>query len=414
MEESMLSVLEAKKKIIFELKQVETIKIQLENAGDMILAQSLIASMDSPSFSNSSMDGFAVIANNVSSATSTNPIKLKIVGEVPAGIRPEKILSNGESMRVMTGAMIPDGADAVIPVEKTDLDFSTSNDLNNTFVNILDKVLPGDYIRKKGEDFEIGTKLLEIGRPLRAQDLSILAMMGIGKPEVFRKPKIAIFSSGDELIPVSDKIIVGKIRETNSYALGALIESCGSEVINLGIAKDNEIEIKNLLEEAVFQKVDMIISTAGVSVGVYDYVRKVIIENGSINFWKVNMRPGKPLVFGKYQNIPFFGLPGNPVSSFVGFEVFVRDAINYMRGAFLGVRKRLSAKVTDDIYSDGRESYLRAIVTFDGTENMATLAGHQGSGNIYSLVKANSLLIVPASVKFVPAGGILEYWDLSI
>jgi molybdopterin molybdotransferase len=194
--------------------------------------------------------------------------------------------------------------------------------------------------------------------------------------------------------------------------LASLVESTGAEVLRLGIAKDTRESVQGLIEQAVLLKADLILSSAGVSVGAFDFVKDVVESSGSLNFWRVNMRPGKPLAFGEYRNIPFIGLPGNPVSAFVGFEVFVRDAIRRLGGITDGSRQRVRVRSEVEIPSDGRESYLRAIIHEENGQTIAKLTGHQGSGNLLSLVQANALLIIPAGVKCVPAGQELDAWLL--
>jgi molybdopterin molybdotransferase len=194
--------------------------------------------------------------------------------------------------------------------------------------------------------------------------------------------------------------------------LASLVESTGAEVLRLGIAKDTRESVQGLIEQAVMLNADMILSSAGVSVGAFDYVKDVVEANGSLNFWRVNMRPGKPVAFGEYKNIPFIGLPGNPVSAFVGFEVFVRDSIGRLRGISDGSRQKVRVRIEEEIQSDGRESYLRAILLEDDGQFVAKLTGHQGSGNLLSLVQANALLIIPAGVKCVPAGQEVDAWLL--
>jgi len=189
-----------------------------------------------------------------------------------------------------------------------------------------------------------------------------------------------------------------------------LIEDTGADAIRLGVAKDNHESVEALLEKAVEHNVDLILSSAGVSVGAFDFVKEVIEANGKMDFWRVNMRPGKPLAFGEYRNIPFIGLPGNPVSAFVGFEVFVRAAIGKLNGSYNGSRPQIRVRCAEQIDSDGRESYLRAEVREDNSVMTAHLTGHQGSGNLHSLVQANALLIIPAGVKCVPAGQEVNAW----
>jgi molybdopterin molybdotransferase len=235
-------------------------------------------------------------------------------------------------------------------------------------------------------------------------------MLGFGQVAVHRKPRVALFSSGDELLEVDAPLEQGKIRDSNSYTLAALIEEAGAQVIRLGVAKDNEEAVKSLLERAVQLNVDLILSSAGVSVGAFDFVRQVIESNGRVDFWRVNMRPGKPVAFGEYGRLPFIGLPGNPVSAFVGFEVFVRGALQRLRGSSDGVRPTVRVRCEEQIDSDGRESYLRARIREENGSFIANLTGHQGSGNLHSLVQANALLIIPAGVKCVPAGEELQAW----
>ncbi|HEX2994323.1 MAG TPA: molybdopterin molybdotransferase MoeA, partial [Anaerolineales bacterium] len=248
------------------------------------------------------------------------------------------------------------------------------------------------------------------GRILKPQDLGILAMLGFANVRVYRRPRIALFSSGDELLEADAPLEAGKIRDSNSYTLAALAEEAGAEVIRLGVAKDSYDSVKAVLDKAITLGVDLILSSAGVSVGAFDFVKQVIESNGKMDFWRVNMRPGKPVAFGEYGGIPFIGLPGNPVSAFVGFEVFVRGVLQRLSGSSSGGRPTVRVRCAEQIDSDGRESYLRAQVLEKNGSFVAHLTGHQGSGNLHSLVQANALLIIPAGVKCVPAGEDLQAW----
>jgi molybdopterin molybdotransferase len=310
----------------------------------------------------------------------------------------------------MTGAPVPEGADAVVPVEDTDFDNRDAGTPAPETVQIFKSARSGANVRPRGMDLHAGEVVLHNGRLLKPQDLGLLAMLGFANVLVYRQPRIASFSSGDELLPVNAPLEEGKIRDSNSYTLAALIEDSGAEVIRLGVAKDNPESVRALLEQAVELKVDLILSSAGVSVGAFDFVKQVIEANGNMDFWRVNMRPGKPVAFGEYKSIPFIGLPGNPVSSFVGFEVFVRPALQRLRGALDGSRQTVRVKCEEQIDSDGRESYLRAHVHEEEGNFIARLTGHQGSGNLNSLVQANALLIIPAGVKCVPAGQEVSAW----
>jgi molybdopterin molybdotransferase len=277
-------------------------------------------------------------------------------------------------------------------------------------VQVFKPVKPGWNVRPRGMDILSGEIVLYTGRILKPQDLGLLAMLGFANVSVFRKPRVALFSSGDELLPPEAPLEEGKIRDSNSYTLAALLEGAGAEVIGLGVARDNRDSVKAVLEKAVESHVDLILSSAGVSVGAFDFVKQVIESNGSMDFWRVNMRPGKPVAFGDYKNIPIIGLPGNPVSAFVGFEVFVRPALGKLSGVVGGSRRAVRVRSTEQIDSDGRESYLRAQVQEENGLLVARLTGHQGSGNLHSLVQANALLIIPAGVKCVPAGQDVDAW----
>jgi molybdopterin molybdotransferase len=229
---------------------------------------------------------------------------------------------------------------------------------------------------------------------------------------VYRKPRLGLLSSGDELLPVDASLTPGKIHESNSYTLAAQAEAAGVDLVHLGLAADNEADVRKRLKQAVKEKVDLIVSTAGVSVGAFDFIRAAIEKDGELDFWKVNMRPGKPLAFGRVHGIPFIGLPGNPVSAFVGFEVFVKPALDKMSGLRSQPRPSQKARLAEALDSDGRESYLRAIVSREDDRLVARLTGHQGSGNIFSLVRANALLIVPSGVKSLPANSDVEIWPI--
>jgi len=356
------------------------------------------------------MDGFAIRAADVLEATAASPRRLRVVADIPAGSQPTISLANGEAARIMTGAPIPTGADAVVPVEETDFNNRDAGTPAPDEVQIFKSAKPGANIRPRGMDILAGNVVLHKGRVLKPQDLGLLAMLGFAKILVYRKPRVALFSSGDELLDVDAPLEDGKIRDSNSYTLAALVEEAGADVIRLGVAKDNHDSVKALLEKAVELSVDLILSSAGVSVGAFDFVKQVIESNGKLDFWRVNMRPGKPVAFGEYKSIPFIGLPGNPVSAFVGFEVFVRGAIQRLGGALSGGRPTVRVRCEEQIDSDGRESYLRAQVREENGNFIAHLTGHQGSGNLHSLVQANALLIIPAGVKCVPAGQEVDAW----
>jgi molybdopterin molybdotransferase len=408
----MLSVAEARDLILARILPVQSTLISLQDAAGRILAEPIIAEIDLPPFDNSSVDGFAVYAADVASVNVDRPATLSVVGDIPAGSAIGKVFNRGECVRIMTGAPMPTGADAVIMVEDTDFNFRDAGAVPPKQVETHRSVSKGENIRYKGADVKAGQTLLTIAHKLRAQDIGLLALLGNSKILTYRKPRVAILSTGDELASPDDPISPGKIRDANTFSLAALASERGAEVINLGIAKDDPASIKGLLDKALDDKADILISSAGVSVGAFDYVRSVVESEGSLDFWKVNMRPGKPLAFGQYRGIPFFGLPGNPVSAFIGFLVFIIPALEKLSGQQPNQRPTIRAQLGEAIKSDGRESYLRAVVTRQGNRLVGKLTGHQASSNLLSLVHANALLIIPSGVKSLPLGEEVDAWLL--
>ena len=414
---TLLNVQEAQARILSHVQPVETETLPLDQCPGRVLAADILSS-DLPLFDNSSVDGFAVVASDLIGASPTKPRTLRVVADIPAGVSSSVHLRSGEAARIMTGAPIPVGADAVIMVEDTDFDHRRAGIPLPEHVQAFKLVQAGDNIRSRGMDVRRGHRILFSGQRLRAQDMGMLAMLGVGLVTVFRKPRAALLSSGDELAAVNQPLEPGKIRDTNSYTLSALINESGSEVLALGIAPDRWDAIKFLFDQGVAMAADIIISSAGVSVGALDFVKEVVESEGKLDFWRVNMRPGKPLAFGEYRHIPFVGLPGNPVSAFIGFEVFVRPALARLAGfrevSQSGWPSRTVVRVTlaEAIESDGRESYLRAVVQDYKGVVTARLTGHQGSGNLLSLVQANALLIIPAGVKSLAIGAQADAWML--
>lgn len=400
----MLSVSEARERILSHFQAVATETVSLIASSHRVLGVDIIAAHDLPLFDNSSMDGFAIRSED----TSASSLTLSVVADIPAGATPNATLTSGQAARIMTGAQMPQGANAVIPVEDTDFNERAAGTPAPKTVSFQRKVNAGENVRPRGMDLHAGDIVLHKGRVLKPQDLGLLAMLGIAQVEVFQKPRVALLSSGSELIAVEQPLEAGKIHDSNSYTIAALIESAGAEVVRLGVAKDDRESVSALFEKAAAEKADLILSSAGVSVGAFDYVKEVIEAQGKMDFWKVNMRPGKPLAFGEFRGFPFIGLPGNPVSAFAGFEVFVRDVLHKLGGRSDGSRLKVKVRCAEEIESDGRESYLRASLHEQDGIQFASLTGHQGSGNLLSLVQADALLIIPAGVKCVPAGQDVE------
>jgi molybdopterin molybdotransferase len=410
----LLSVTEALHKLLSAFRPVNSESVPLEKAAGRVISEDIESDIDLPLFTNSSMDGFAIRSDDVQDANANNPVTLCVIEDIPAGKKPSKEINNNQASRVMTGAPIPDGSDAVIPIEDTDqYDPESRNKWKlPKEIQVYRSVQKGDYVRKRGEDVAQNEIVLKSHTRLRPQDLGLLAMLGKPSINVYRHPRIVILSTGDELVPVEEPLQFGKIHDSNAYTLSALVARDGGIALYMGIVPDEEKTVRDFLVRAVENSVDLILSSAGVSVGAFDFVRSVVQNYGKLDFWRVNMRPGKPLAFGNFQGVPFIGLPGNPVSAFVGYEVFVRPAILRLAGMDDTPRKRVTVRVVEDIESDGRESYLRAVLDSQNGEWGAKLTGHQGSGNLLSLVQANALLIIPSGVKSLPSGSTVEAWLL--
>ncbi len=407
--DSLISVKEAQERILkfFEAPPAET--VPLEDALGLVLAEDIVAPFDLPSFNNSSMDGFAVHSEDVRSASPEHPVVLKVVQDIPAGTFPVTPIHRGETARIMTGAPVPPGADCVVPVEYTNAYPFSQTHLPEE-VKIFSQAHPGQYVRRIGQDVQAGEALIRSGTMITPQDIGLLASIGKTAVRVFPRPRVVLFSSGNEIVPPGKALEPGKIYDSNLPMLTALLKAHGAVAMPLGVLRDDPEVILQSLEQGIEYRPAFILTSAGVSVGTYDYVRHVVEKNGKLDFWRVNMRPGKPLAFGFFRNIPFIGLPGNPVSSFVGFTVFVVPILRKLSGLPPTPPPTQTAVLEETVDSDGRESYLRGNVTLTSEGFRATLEGHQGSANLTSLSKANALLILPSGVKSLPAGTEVNFW----
>ena len=405
-----LTVQEALTAVLAGVSVLQAEQVPLLAALGRVLAQDVVAKDSLPPFSNSSMDGYALRAADLSGTSAEKPATLQVVGDVAAGAVLDVTVEPGTAVRIMTGAPVPAGADAVVPVEDTNESWRDRERPLPEQIQVNRSVQAGDYIRHPGEDIEAGQAILARGHILRPQEVGVLASLGIGQIAVVRRPKVAILATGDELLEIDQPLQPGKIRNSNGYTQAAQIMALGAEPVQLGIARDTETAVREKLQAGLDAGVDLFISSAGVSVGAYDVVKAVLEEEGNIGFWRVRMRPGKPLAYGTYHGVPYLGLPGNPVSAMVSFERFARAAIRKMAGHTQLDRPTIAVTVQEDIDSDGRESYIRAVVTHDENGYQATTTGAQGSHMMTSLVKANALLIVPEGVKYVASGSQLTAW----
>jgi molybdopterin molybdotransferase len=369
-----------------------------------VIAQDITSPIDLPPFDNSAMDGYAICFEDSSHASEQNPVTLSVVMDIPAGTAPTATLHSGQAARIMTGAPVPVGATAVVPVEHTTDNWQKGDSppLPKS-VNIVKSASDGANIRRIGENIQQDATVISNGTVIRPAEIGMLAGIGVTDVAVIRKPKVVILTSGDELVDIDQPITAGKIRDTNSYTIASLITLAGGIPIRLPIANDTMDSIRQLYTDAIALKPDMIISSAGVSVGTADLVKVVMDELGNIDFWRINLRPGKPLAYGTIQDIPFFGLPGNPVSAMITFEVFVRPSLAKM-ARLPHHTKSDKAVTTHDMKSDGRRSYDRVTLVRDNGKLIATSTGTQSSGALMSMVLADGLLIIPENMTFVPAG----------
>lgn len=378
-----------------------------------VLSAPVTAHDSLPPFANSAMDGYALRAAEVAGALADKPVELRVVADVAAGSATDRLIGPGMAARIMTGAPLPDGADAIVPVEDTNEAWRGRERPLPTHIQIYRAVQPGDYVRHVGEDIQDGQVVLEAGHVLRPQEIGVLASLGVSELSVVRRPLVGILSTGDELVDVDQPLTPGKIRNSNGYAQAAQVAALGALPLVLGIAGDTETAVRERLQIGLAAGVDLFVSSAGVSVGAYDVVKAVLEQAGQVGFWRVRMRPGKPLAYGRYGGVPYLGLPGNPVSAMVSFERFARAAILKMAGHTRFERPQVTAVLQDAVQSDGRESYIRAVVTRTPEgQYRATTTGSQGSHIMTSMVKANALLIIPEGVISVSPGELVRAWML--
>lgn len=403
-----ITVAEALTAVLNSVSPLAAETVPLTHALGRILAAPIVARDSLPPFANSAMDGYAVQAADVAQASQDRPVTLRVVADIAAGQVSDVVLTAGTAARIMTGGPLPTGAETIIPVEATDEAYRAAERPLPDQITIYRSAQPGDYIRHIGEDIQAGQHVLAAGHQIRPQEIGVLASLGVAQLSVVARPRVAILSTGDELIPVEAPLTPGKIRNSNLYTQTAQVEALGAIAVPLGVARDTVADVRAKLQAGLDADVDLFISSAGVSVGAYDVVRTVLEEGGNVGFWKVRMRPGKPLAHGTYQGKVYLGLPGNPVSAMVSFERFARPAILKMAGHRQLERPQVTAVLQDEIHSDGRESYVRAVVERSGAGYIATTTGSQGSHIMTSLVKANALLIVPEGVTVVPSGTQLQ------
>ena len=407
--EPMLSVEEALERVLREFHPLEPERVPILESLGRVLAEDVYADVDIPPHANSSMDGYAVLAADTSGASRGAPVRLRCVGEVAAGYIPETEVTPGTAIRIMTGAPIPPGADGVVRVEDTEA--------GGEWVNVFTEVPVGQYVRPAGEDVRRGELVLRRGTFVRPQEIGMLATLGHKEALVTRRPRVAILATGDEVVEIDAPLTPGKIRNANSYSNAAQVVKCGGIPVMLGIARDRVGELTEKIRAGLAQGVDLFLTSGGVSVGDFDVVKEVLAAEGEIGFWRVRMKPGKPLAFGRIglppeaggpggvKTVPVLGLPGNPVSVMVSFEMFARPAILKMLGLAELERPVVEATLMDEVkHKDGRRHFLRVRVEQHEGAYRAYLTGEQGSGILSSMVEASALAIIPEEWTHAPAG----------
>ncbi|MBI2526700.1 MAG: molybdopterin molybdotransferase MoeA [Candidatus Rokubacteria bacterium] len=395
----MISVEEALGRILSCITVLGNERVPLLQALHRVLDESVTARLDIPPWPNSSMDGYALCSADTAAAAPAEPARLRLCGRVPAGAVAERPLRPGQAVRIFTGAPLPDDADAVIPQEDVTVERDT--------VVIGRRVAPGECVRRRGEDMRTGDTVLERGRALGPAEIGLLATLGHQPVCVVRRPVVGILSTGDELVDLPGTLGPGQIPNSNTYALMGQVLEAGAEPVNLGIARDRLEEIVERLSWGL--GCDLLISSGGVSVGEHDLVKAALGQLGAQqHLWMVNMRPGKPITFatlrgGREASLPVFGLPGNPVSAMVTFELFVRPALLRMGGHARLARPVVQARALGPIVNQGRRrGYLRVRTEpVDGGLG-ARLTGEQGSGILRSMVAADGLAIVPGDTVIAP------------
>lgn len=400
----MQSVREAAERIVAGVHPLPVERVPLLDALGRVLATTVTAPLTLPAWDNAAMDGYAVRAADVATARPTAPVSLRVLETVAAGAFPTHTVRPGTATRIMTGAPIPEGADSVVRVEDTDGGIDE--------VSIRESRDAGRNVRPRGEDIAAGAVVLERGAALGPAQLGVLASVGASAVDVHRRPRVAYFGSGDEVVDLdrfSEALEGRKVITSNSYTLHAMIRAAGGVPLNLGIAPDDPAALRERFERSMGS--DLLVTSAGISAGQYDYVRDVLADLGvQLDVWKVRMRPGAPLGFGRLRGMPWVGLPGNPVSTMVTFELFVRPLIRRMLGHARIFRRPVTVVLEEPVTISAKLThFLRAIVSVrdDGALG-ARLTGPQGSGILTSMARANALLIVPEDRPRVAGGETLH------
>jgi len=408
----MISVEEALERILGFVDVLQDEEKPIMDCLGQVLAEDVCAPFDVPPHDNSAMDGYAVQFASTIGASVENPKVLRIIDEVAAGRVPAVTVEAGTAVRIMTGALIPKGADAVVPFELTDEADRAHAGRQEKQIGVRCSVGVGANVRYSGEDIKRGELVMQRGKLLRPAAIGVLASLGKTRAVVTRRPVVGILATGDELLDISQPLLPGKIYNSNSYSLACQVRSCGGVPKLLGVAPDRAEQLSAALRYGL--DCDMLITSGGVSLGDYDVVKEVLAAEGDVSFWTVHMKPGKPIAFGTFKRengrrVPHLGLPGNPVSSMVTFEIFARPALHKMMGIVDFSRRYVTAIMEGSIKNtDGRRVFARVLVNKKGNQYFARLTGSQGSGILTSMLEADGLAVIPETVAAISSGDSVE------
>lgn len=406
----MISVEEAQELVLARIRRLDPETVDVIASLGSVLAVDVVSDIDVAPFDNSAMDGYAVRAADTGGASDDEPVVLQVLEHIAAGSVPRKEIGPGEASRIMTGAPVPQGANAIVVVEVTQV-LANAGGAGGT-VAIKEPAAAGDHIRRAGEEMRAGDVALHAGETVGAAAIGLLAAVGHSTVEVYGRPRVAIVSTGDELVGIDERPGPGKIRNANTYSLSAQVLLAGGIPHVLGIARDTVADTEAILSRA--PEFDLMVSTGGVSMGDFDVVKDVLAEIGDVDFWKVAMRPGAPQTYGMIGPTPFFGLPGNPTSTMVGFELFVRPSIRKMRGFTSLARPRVTARLATDVRKKSDRRYFmrgileRAAHPVDGVDYDVRLAGSQSSAMLTAMHRANCLISLPEYESAIAAGTNVE------
>jgi molybdopterin molybdotransferase len=395
--EGLRSVDEVRDDILSQVHPLTPLELPLTDAYGCVVADDITSPVSLPMFASSAMDGFAVRASDVADASHGRPVELKIVGRAMIGHRPDATVGSGEAVAIATGAPIPAGADAIVPIENADV-------IDGELVRLYEAPREGRHIRPQGEDVSEGELLVPKGKRLGAPELGLLANAGVPHPMVHPRPRVVVLSTGDELITPTMNPDFGQVRDSNAYTLFGALREAGATPIMAGIVGDDVEQLRDMVFSYDLQA-DAFVSSGGVSVGERDVVKAAFFQRGDVHFYRVAMQPGMPQGFGFVEGKPFFGLPGNPVSVFVSFEVFVRPTILRMMGRAQLARPEVTATLSDDVEGpSGKLQYARVEVVRGADGWTATPTGARGSNLISTIARANGLAMVPPGTSVARAG----------